>query len=358
MIGDNDVFISYSHADTDWLKRLQVHLKPLHRDGLISLWDDTRLRPGSQWRIEIREALDRAKIAVLLVSADFLASDFISTNELPPLLAAAEQRGTLILPLIVSPCRFEQTASLARFQAVNPPSEPLVRMRKAKREEIFVKVSRLIEHVFIRASETSGSSRSSTSTDPNVHSSGKEKPGAVLDEHARVLSRSQERLTALSTLAVAAVELFVTTSDIGAYGRPRFEFSEFCLRMGLDEESGLEVIDELEGRDLIKRRSKLGVATHTVEPTDSIFWQFDYAFHLADPETDARTVAEKLVSSSVKQIVSVNLAAELAWEPRRLNPALTFLVQNGLVNYSSSFAYPFAVYSILETPETRRYVRQ
>jgi Mg-chelatase subunit ChlD len=151
MIADNDVFISYSHADLGWLKRLQVHLKPLHRDGIISLWDDTRLTPGSQWRKEIQEALNRARIAVLLVSADFLASDFITTNELPPLLAAAEQRGTLILPLLVSPCRFEQTASLSRFQAVNPPSEPLIRMRKAKREEIFVKVSRLVEQAFAHA---------------------------------------------------------------------------------------------------------------------------------------------------------------------------------------------------------------
>jgi hypothetical protein len=148
MTSPNEVFVSYSHADLAWLERLQVHLAPLQRDGVFSLWDDTRIEPGSQWKIEIRDALDRAHVAVLLISADFLASEFISSNELPPLLAAAENRGTLILPVIVSPCRFVHTPALARFQAVNSPDEPLVRMRTAKREEVFVKISALIEKAF------------------------------------------------------------------------------------------------------------------------------------------------------------------------------------------------------------------
>ena len=63
--------------------------------------------------------------AVLLVSADFLASDFIADNELPPLLVAAENEGVIILPVIVSPCLFTNVPALARFQAVNLPSKPL-----------------------------------------------------------------------------------------------------------------------------------------------------------------------------------------------------------------------------------------
>lgn len=147
MITGNNVFISYSHADVDWLNRLRVHLKPLERDGVISLWDDTRLQAGSQWEQEIAEALAQADVAILMISADFLASDFITRNELPPLLVAAEQRGTRVLPVIISPCRFEQTPALARFQSVNPPSEPLVKLRRAKREAVYVKLSRIIEQL-------------------------------------------------------------------------------------------------------------------------------------------------------------------------------------------------------------------
>lgn len=144
-MGSNHVFVSYSHANRGWLDRLKVHLRPLERLGTITLWDDTRIKPGSQWREEIERELEQARVAVLLVSADFLASDFVRTHELPRLLAAAEQRGTLVLSVILSPCRFEQTRELSRFQAMNPPSEPLVGKRQAGREAVFVALADRIE---------------------------------------------------------------------------------------------------------------------------------------------------------------------------------------------------------------------
>src|SRR5262249_13334122 len=123
--GRAKVFISYSHKDRRWLERLQVHLKDLERRGLVEVWDDTKLRTGTQWRDEISKALDSARAAILLVSADFIASDFIANDELPPLLARAEENGVVILPLILSPSRFEKIGSLSQFMTVNPPSEPL-----------------------------------------------------------------------------------------------------------------------------------------------------------------------------------------------------------------------------------------
>jgi TIR domain. len=142
----NQVFISYSHKDTKWLERLQIHLQPLERLGLVNRWDDSLIKPGENWREEIKEAIESAKVAVLLISADFLASDFVSTNELPPLLASAQEKGAVILPLIVSPCRFEETKSLSQFQSVNPPSRPLTKMTPNNREEVFVALTRAIEN--------------------------------------------------------------------------------------------------------------------------------------------------------------------------------------------------------------------
>src|SRR3954465_12543236 len=66
------VFISYSHTDQEWLERLKRHLKPLVREGRLDCWDDTHIRPGDDWKKEIRTALDTAQAAVLLISADFL----------------------------------------------------------------------------------------------------------------------------------------------------------------------------------------------------------------------------------------------------------------------------------------------
>lgn len=140
----SQVFICYSHADKQWLDRLHVHLKPLERQGAVTRWDDTLISPGSKWRDEIQTAITAAKVAILLISADFLASDFITTNELPPLLEAAEREGAVILPVILSPCRFGQTETLSQFQAVNPPSEPLVSMRKNRRESVMVKVANAV----------------------------------------------------------------------------------------------------------------------------------------------------------------------------------------------------------------------
>jgi hypothetical protein len=140
----NKVFVSYSHADKRWLGLLLLHLKPLERIGAIELWDDSQIRPGSRWRQEIEKAMRSVKVVVLLISANYLASDFVAENEMPPLLAAAEEEGTIILSLILSPSLFNET-SLAQFQTINAPAKPLVMLTKAQQEEVFVKVAEVIE---------------------------------------------------------------------------------------------------------------------------------------------------------------------------------------------------------------------
>jgi hypothetical protein len=142
------VFICYSHNDSKLLQRLHVHLKPLEKRGHIDWWDDTRIRPGAKWRDEIRRAIERTRVAVMLISADFLASEFIINNELPPLLQAAASEGVMILPVIVSPSRFEKTEGIHQFQAINPPSKPLKALDTNKREEIFVQIADAIDAAF------------------------------------------------------------------------------------------------------------------------------------------------------------------------------------------------------------------
>jgi nucleotide-binding universal stress UspA family protein len=143
------VFISYSRKDAEWLERLQTHLRPLEREGVV-IWDDTRLRPGEPWREEIRKAMAEAKVAILLVSADFLASDFIATDELPPLLKAAKEDGATILPVIISPCGFRRMESLSRFQAVNDPEKPLVQLRRGNREKVLDQVASAVQDALKR----------------------------------------------------------------------------------------------------------------------------------------------------------------------------------------------------------------
>jgi TIR domain len=155
------VFVSYSHADSEHLLRLKVHLRPYERQSLLDLWADTKIRTGQQWKKEIQTALDRAAVAIVLVSADFLASDFVAENELPPLLDAARREGVKILPVILKPCSFSATRSLSDYQAVNDPARPLIAMSEAERESIWV---RLAGEVNVAVQEAQKRAKSGPST--------------------------------------------------------------------------------------------------------------------------------------------------------------------------------------------------
>lgn len=138
------VFIGYSHQDKSYLEELRTHLIPYMRSGAIAYWDDTKILPGDQWRSKIEEALQAATIAVLLISANFLASDFIMRYELPILIKAAQQKRLTILCVIARPCLFEDTA-VAQFQAVNAPSHPLSTMNRSQRDEVWMRIAELIK---------------------------------------------------------------------------------------------------------------------------------------------------------------------------------------------------------------------
>jgi hypothetical protein len=139
------VFLSYSHRDSSFLSRLLVHLRPLEKQGRIDAWTDRRIEAGSRWQEEIKAALANSKVAVLMISADFLASDFIVDNELPPILKTAEEQGTRIIPVIVRPCRFERDPRLGVFQAINDPRRPLSILSESEQEEIYDKLAQAVE---------------------------------------------------------------------------------------------------------------------------------------------------------------------------------------------------------------------
>ncbi len=143
--GKPRIFISYSHQDKEYLDRLLIHLKPLEQEGRLDVWVDTRIRPGDRWKKEIENALECSSVAILLVSADFLASDFVRNNELPPILRGAEKKGTRILPVVLKPCRFSRDTSLKEFQSINSPDKPLILLSEGERESFFDMVAKEVE---------------------------------------------------------------------------------------------------------------------------------------------------------------------------------------------------------------------
>ena len=139
-----DVFISYSHEDKKWLKRLQDMLKPLLRKGSVSIWVDTAIKAGDRWRTEIEDALKSARAAVLLVSPDFLASEFIAENELPQLLAAAKNKDLRILWVYIRPCLYKE-AKIGDYQAAHDISRPLAGLKGISLDNALVEVCQKIK---------------------------------------------------------------------------------------------------------------------------------------------------------------------------------------------------------------------
>lgn len=139
-IAREKVFVSYSHSDSEYLKDIKRHFKPFL--DKIDFWDDSNIQPGQKWKEEIKNAISKAKVAILLVSTDFLGSEFIRNEELPDLLNAAENEGAAILTVILRPCLFEEFNEINIYQAMNSPSLPISKMDDNQKEELFVNLVR------------------------------------------------------------------------------------------------------------------------------------------------------------------------------------------------------------------------
>ncbi|MBN1569937.1 MAG: TIR domain-containing protein [Acidobacteria bacterium] len=139
------VFISYSHKDYRYLERILVHLGALELKG-IEAWSDKNIESGARWEEEITAAIASARVALLLISADFCASRFIQQKEVPLLLTKAENEGSKIISLIVKPL-VALPPYLARLQAFNSIEDPLADMSPTMREKKYVELAREIQRL-------------------------------------------------------------------------------------------------------------------------------------------------------------------------------------------------------------------
>jgi tetratricopeptide (TPR) repeat protein len=142
------IFISYCHEDEQWKERLVKHLKVLELEGYCSVWEDRQIEFGSDWLPEIEDALNRAQVAILLVSADFLISDFIRKEEIPRILKRRENEGLRVIPVIIKHCAWKQVRWLSRIQAFPRDGTPLNTLKEcdidARLTELAERLSRMM----------------------------------------------------------------------------------------------------------------------------------------------------------------------------------------------------------------------
>ncbi len=136
----NKIFVSYSHKNKDWLERLRTMISPYVRKGELDIWVDTEIEAGARWNDEIRTALRTCKIAVLLVSKEFLASDFIVREELPVILDAVERKEVKILWVYLTPALYEETW-IKNYQAAHDPARPLAALPEIEQDEALKKIA-------------------------------------------------------------------------------------------------------------------------------------------------------------------------------------------------------------------------
>jgi hypothetical protein len=144
---NKSIFISYSHRDEDWKDRLVTHLKALGIQGLVP-WHDRQINTGATWYQEIQLAMNTASIAILLVSADFLASDFIRQEEVPRLLERRRSEGLPVYPIIVRPCAWRMVQWLESLQAQLQNDRPLSEGNEDQREEALAAIAKDLWHIF------------------------------------------------------------------------------------------------------------------------------------------------------------------------------------------------------------------
>ncbi|HET8962973.1 MAG TPA: TIR domain-containing protein [Chitinophagales bacterium] len=121
-----NIFISYAHEDELFKDKLVKHLSGLTRNGEINLWTDTVIVPGQEWDNEIKNALHQADIILFLVSADFMASNYIHTIEIENAIAKHNSGEIIIVPVIIRSCDF-RSLPLKKFQALPKGNVPVTK---------------------------------------------------------------------------------------------------------------------------------------------------------------------------------------------------------------------------------------
>ena len=131
------LFYSYSHKDEKLRDQLETHLSTLKRENRISGWHDRRITAGTEWKGEINEHLKNSSVILLLVTANFLASDYCHDVELRYAMEQHEQGNARVIPVILRPCDWK-TTSFASLQALPTDGKPVISWKT--RDDAFLNV--------------------------------------------------------------------------------------------------------------------------------------------------------------------------------------------------------------------------
>jgi len=139
------LFYSYCHKDERQRNRLETHLSILKRQGLILEWHDRKISGGIEWKGRIDERLDTAQVILLLVSADFVHSDYCYDVELIRAMERHEAGEARVIPIIVKPCDDWHSAPFGKLQAFPKDGKPITKWKP--QDDAYVDIARQLRQV-------------------------------------------------------------------------------------------------------------------------------------------------------------------------------------------------------------------
>jgi TIR domain len=199
------IFISYSHGDEVLRKELEKHLAPLKRQDLISTWHDRQIGAGENWSEAIDTHLMTADIVLLLVSADFMNSDYCYCVEMQRVLDRHNAGEAFVIPIILRPVDWQDTP-IGKLQALPKDIKPVTRWDN--QDDAFVDIARGIR----KAIEDLKESRQRQQIDYEAHLSEYRRlvtrflEKRELSSSDRLLLKNQQQGWKLADSSVAAIE--------------------------------------------------------------------------------------------------------------------------------------------------------
>jgi TIR domain len=166
--------------------------------------------------------------------------------------------------------------------------------------------------------------------------------------------------TNLSPAAEMIARLMIDRSEHGHAMDPQLKPDELREATGLPDDDIVDGVDELQGQGLVRAHVTIGCGAlgfSLLTPEAALFATLDQHFKHWNPETDALRIAADLVNGSADGTVSV-MAEAYGWPPRRMNPAISYLMERDLIEFGKAFGtHPWCTHWIAKNHNTRRFVR-
>lgn len=210
------VFYSYSHKDAEQRERLSAFLAPLKHQQKIIEWHDRKIEPGANWETEISVELESADLILLLVSADFLNSDYCFGVEMEKALNRLKRGDARVVPVLLSPCLWEESR-FSELQLIPRDGKAIATWESA--DEALTEVAREIRDLISGPPPSAGETGAKLS-EPHRFDSSLELVRGQVRSYAHLYERTRQRMRASNDRTQRMEQIFEKMRNLAPASYP------------------------------------------------------------------------------------------------------------------------------------------